>query len=93
MYGNRIRKNSWHPVPEGSDEILHADPIHGQVTFRTKVLGVFRPITCAHAFDDTLGAQQGLAFRTMPMRFSSRITVTIFFHEINIGKKIRNFKD
>ena len=93
MHGNRIRKNLRHPVPEGLDEILHADPIHGQVTFRTKVLDVFRPVTFVHAFDDTLRAQQGLTFRAMPMSFSSRMTITIFFHEINIGKNIRNFKD
>ena len=82
MHGNRIGKNSRHPVPKGFDEVLHADPVYGQIAFGAKVLGVLRPITFAVALDDTLGAQQGLAFRTMPMCFSSRMTVTIFFYEI-----------
>jgi hypothetical protein len=81
MHGNRVGKNSRHPVPEGLDEVLHADPVHGQIAFRAKVLGLFQPMTFAVAFYDTLGAKQRLAFRTVPMCFSSRMTVTIFFHD------------
>ena len=31
MHGNRIGKNSRHAVPERLDEVLHTDPINGQV--------------------------------------------------------------
>jgi hypothetical protein len=92
MHGNRVGKNSRHPVPEGLDEVLHADPVHGQIAFRAEVLALFQPITFAVAFDGTLGAQQRVAFRTMPMRFSSRMPITIFFHALYIGKKSRNFR-
>ena len=89
MHGNRIGKNSRHPVPEGLDEVLHADPVHGQITFWAEVLSFFQPITFAVAFNDTLGAQQRLAFRTMPMCFSSRMTGTIFFHAFIYREKNR----
>ena len=87
MHGYRIGKNSRHSVPEGLDEILHADPVYGQIAFRAKVLGLLQAITFAVAFDGTLGAQQRLAFRTMPMRFSRRMTITIFFHAFMYRKK------
>ena len=80
MHRKRIGKNSRHPVPEGLDEVLHADPVHRQIAFRAKALGLFQPIAFAVTFDDTLGAQQRLAFWTMPMRFTGGMTVAKFFH-------------
>ena len=80
MHGNRIGKNSRHPVPKGLDEVFYADPVHGQIAFRAKMQGLFRAITFAVTFDDTLGTQQRFAFGTMPMRFSSRMTAAFFFH-------------
>ena len=82
MHGNRIGKNSWQPIPEGFDEVLYADPFNGQIAFRAEVLGLFCPIAFTVAFDDTLGTKGGLAFRAMPMRFSCRMTVTFFFHDL-----------
>ena len=90
MHGKRIGQNFRHPVPKGLDEVLYAEPVHGQIAFRAEVLGLFRPITFAVTFDDTLGAQQRLAFRTMPMCFYSRVPATIFFMLLYIGKKIKN---
>ena len=77
MHGNRIGKDSRHPIPEGLYE----------VTFGAKVLGSHQPITFAVTFDDTLGTQQRLAFRTMPVGFSSRMTVTFFIHVIEYRRK------
>ena len=90
MHGKWIGKNSRHPVPKGLDEVFHADPVYGQIAFRAKVQGLFRPTTFAVTFDDTLGTQQRLAFRTMPMRFSSRMTAAIFFHVFVYREKDQN---
>lgn len=37
--GNRIGKNSRHPIPKRLNKILHTDPVHRQVAFGTKLEG------------------------------------------------------